>query len=150
MDPLPHHIYSETCSCDHVYSETTCIQGPLRHVPIVALQCIFTSIKRPPLFKDHFFWAQAWLLNTGFTVLYALTVLCEFVVQFKVYIVVLEVDQLAKHCIFVATIGVGFLEVFLGMACYVPLYGCYCTYIIRNMSLFMWKSLGLVWALCEL
>ena len=38
---------------DHLYS----IQGPLGHVPIVALQCIFTSIKRQPLFKDHFFLA---------------------------------------------------------------------------------------------
>ena len=50
--------YSETCSCDHLYSETTSIQGPLGHVPIVTLQCIFTSIKRPPLFKDHFFWPK--------------------------------------------------------------------------------------------
>ena len=41
----------------------------LSHVPIVALQCIFTSIKRPPLFKDHFFLAQAWSLNTGLAVL---------------------------------------------------------------------------------
>ena len=52
----------------YIYSETTCIQGPLGHVPIVALPCIFTSIKRPPLFKDHFFLAQAWSLNTAFTV----------------------------------------------------------------------------------
>ena len=63
-----HWRYSETSSCDHLYSETTSIQGPLSRVPIVALQCIFTSIKRPPLFKDHFFLSQAWSLNTGFTV----------------------------------------------------------------------------------
>ena len=50
--------YSETCSCDHLYSETTSIQIPLGRVPIVALPCIFTSIKRPPLFKDHFFWPK--------------------------------------------------------------------------------------------
>ena len=55
-------IYSETCSCDHLYSETTSIQ---RRRPTtwscpncVALPCIFTSIKRPPLFKDHFFWPK--------------------------------------------------------------------------------------------
>ena len=48
--------------------KTTSIQRPLGHVPIVALPCIFTSIQRPPLFKDHLFWAQAWPLNTGFTV----------------------------------------------------------------------------------
>ena len=68
--------YSETCSCDHLYSETTSIQGPLGRVPIVAFQCIFTSIKRPPLFIDHFFLAQAWSLNTGFAVLQCLTVQC--------------------------------------------------------------------------
>ena len=51
-------LYSETCSCDHLYSETTSIQRPLGRVPIVALPCIFTSIKRPPLFKDHFFWPK--------------------------------------------------------------------------------------------
>ena len=42
--------YSETCSCDHLYSETTSIQGPLSHVPIVALQGIFTSIKETTSF----------------------------------------------------------------------------------------------------
>ena len=53
---LCHHMwYSETCSCDHLYSETTSIQGPLGCVPIVALQYIFTSIKRPPLF---YFWPK--------------------------------------------------------------------------------------------
>ena len=52
-------MVGETCSCDHLYSETTSIQGPLGYVPIVALQCIFTSIKRPPLFKDHFFWPKS-------------------------------------------------------------------------------------------
>ena len=46
-----------------LYSETTSIQG---HVPIVALRYIFTSIKRPPLDLDHFFWPKC---NTGFTVL---------------------------------------------------------------------------------
>ena len=40
--------YSETCSCDHLHSVTTSIQGPLGRVPIVALPHIFTSIKRPP------------------------------------------------------------------------------------------------------
>ena len=59
------HVYSETCSCDHLYSTTTSIQGPLGCVPIVALQCIFTSIKRPPLFKDLFL-AQAWSLTHRF------------------------------------------------------------------------------------
>ena len=41
----------------NLYSETTSIQRPLGHVPInnVALPCIFTCIKSPPLFKDHFF-----------------------------------------------------------------------------------------------
>ena len=38
------------------------IQRPLGCVPIVALQYIFSSIKRPPLFKDHFFLAHAWSL----------------------------------------------------------------------------------------
>ena len=66
---LKFSMYSETCSCDHLYSETTSIQKPLGHVPIVALPCIFSSIKRPHLFKDHFILAQAWSLNTGFTVL---------------------------------------------------------------------------------
>ena len=51
-----HHIISETCSCDHLYSETTWSCPNI----IVALfyNAFFASIKRPPLFKDHFFWPK--------------------------------------------------------------------------------------------
>ena len=64
---LRDHLYSRTAwSCPncgftmhfYLYSETTSIQGPLGRVPIVALPCIFTCIKRPPLFKDHLFWPR--------------------------------------------------------------------------------------------
>ena len=51
--------YSESCPCDHLYSETTSIQGPLGHVLIVALPCILR------LLRDHlyskttfFFWPK--------------------------------------------------------------------------------------------
>ena len=47
----------------NLYSETTSIQIPLGHVPIVALPYIFTSIKRPPLFKDHLVLSQLWLYH---------------------------------------------------------------------------------------
>ena len=44
-----------------MYSETTFIQIPLGHVPIVTLQCIFTSIKRLRIYlhsKTTFFWPK--------------------------------------------------------------------------------------------
>ena len=79
-----HQPYEVTGSMSAVYSENTSIQRPLGHVPIVALPCISTSIKRPPLYskttcscpncgfttsikrplllvvfcKDHFFWPK--------------------------------------------------------------------------------------------
>ena len=56
------------CSCDHLYSETTSIQGPLGRVPIVALQCIFTSNKETTSIQRPLFFGLAWSLNKGFTV----------------------------------------------------------------------------------
>ena len=41
---IHNYKYGETCSCDHLYSETTSIQRPLGHVLIVVLPCISTSI----------------------------------------------------------------------------------------------------------
>ncbi len=46
-----HTPYSETCSCDHLYPETTySLQHLLYH-------------------KDHVHVAQTWLINAGFTIL---------------------------------------------------------------------------------
>ena len=79
MERIPDRcMYSETCSCDHLYSEATCIQRPLGHVivSIVTLPCIL------PLFKDLFFWPkhvcliQVLLYDCTFALTYRMIIAC--------------------------------------------------------------------------
>ena len=65
--------YSETCSCDHLYSETNCIQRPPVYHLVMSQLWLYNAFL--PLLRDHFyskttfFWPKRGRsLNTGFTV----------------------------------------------------------------------------------
>ena len=61
---MMHKEYSETCSCDHLYSESD-------HLVVSQLWHVFLPLLRDHLYsKTTFFLAQAWSLNTNFNVLF--------------------------------------------------------------------------------